>query len=58
MVICPIALAVHCTGCPLVKFCPAKTFLGDFGKTEAKRKDDSQGKSAEKQDEPTKSDQG
>lgn len=30
MVICPIALAVHCTGCPLVKFCPAKRILGDF----------------------------
>lgn len=34
MVICPIALAVHCTGCPFVKFCPAKTILGDYGKTE------------------------
>ena len=32
MVICPIALAVHCTGCPFVKFCPAKTVLGDYGK--------------------------
>lgn len=32
MVICPIARAVHCTGCMLVKFCPAKTILGDFGK--------------------------
>jgi hypothetical protein len=36
MVICPIARAVHCTGCALVKFCPAKTFLGDYGKTETK----------------------
>lgn len=32
MVICPIALAVHCTGCPFFKFCPAKTTLGDYGK--------------------------
>lgn len=32
MVICPIAKAVHCTGCPFVKFCPAKTTLGDYGK--------------------------
>ena len=32
MVICPIALAVHCTGCPIVKFCPAKSILGDYGK--------------------------
>jgi len=35
MVICPIARAVHCTGCPFVKFCPAKTFLGDYGKDDA-----------------------
>ncbi len=32
MVICPIARAVHCTGCPFFKFCPAKTTLGDYGK--------------------------
>lgn len=30
MTICPIALTVHCKGCPLVKFCPAKSLLGDF----------------------------
>lgn len=30
MTVCPIALAVHCTGCPLVKICPAKTILGDY----------------------------
>jgi Pyruvate/2-oxoacid:ferredoxin oxidoreductase delta subunit len=32
MVLCPIARKVHCTGCALVKFCPAKTILGDYGK--------------------------
>ena len=32
MVICPIALVVHCSGCPIVKVCPAKTILGDYGK--------------------------
>jgi hypothetical protein len=37
MVICPIALAVHCTGCPFVKFCPAKTILGDYGKENAEK---------------------
>jgi hypothetical protein len=37
MTLCPIAMMVHCTGCPLVKFCPAKTILGDFGKTEAEQ---------------------
>ncbi len=41
MTLCPIAMMVHCTGCPLVKFCPAKTILGDFGKTEAENKDKS-----------------
>jgi hypothetical protein len=30
MTLCPIALAVHCTGCPLVKVCPAKRVLGDL----------------------------
>jgi hypothetical protein len=32
MVICPIALVVHCSGCPIVKICPAKTIIGDYGK--------------------------
>lgn len=30
MVICPIARAVHCTGCIFFKFCPAKSSLGDY----------------------------
>ena len=30
MTLCPIALAVHCTGCPIVKACPAKRVLGDY----------------------------
>jgi len=48
MVICPIARMVHCTGCILVKFCPAKTILGDYGKTEctAAEKADEEGKAA------------
>lgn len=32
MTICPIALVVHCVGCPLVKICPGKNSLGDYGK--------------------------
>ena len=35
MVICPIARAVHCSGCLLVKLCPAKTILGDYGKVDS-----------------------
>ena len=32
MVLCPVALAVHCTSCPIVRVCPAKTIIGDYGK--------------------------
>jgi hypothetical protein len=32
MTVCPIALAVHCIRCPIVKLCPAKTILGDYDK--------------------------
>jgi hypothetical protein len=48
MVICPIALVVHCKGCPIVKVCPAKTIIGDYGKVV----DDKAG--AEKKEEPGK----
>jgi len=30
MTLCPIALAVGCKKCPLVKICPAKTIIGDY----------------------------
>ena len=36
MVICPIARAVHCTGCVFFKICPAKTILGDYSNDEIK----------------------
>lgn len=44
MTICPIALVVHCVGCPLVKICPLKSIVGDFGKYEPKEaeKEDSE----------------
>ena len=32
MTLCPIALAVGCKKCPLVKICPAKTIIGDYKK--------------------------
>lgn len=32
MTLCPVALVVHCAGCPIVGFCPAKTVIGDYGK--------------------------
>ena len=48
MVICPIALVVHCSGCPIVKVCPAKTIIGDYGKVSGDKAE------AEKKEEPPK----
>jgi hypothetical protein len=30
MVLCPVALAVGCRRCPIFRFCPAKTVIGDY----------------------------
>ena len=30
MTICPIALAVGCKKCPIVKICPAKEIIGNY----------------------------
>ena len=30
MKICPVAIAVGCAKCPVVKVCPAKGVIGDF----------------------------
>jgi len=30
MTICPVALAVGCRKCPVLKVCPVKTTLGDY----------------------------
>ena len=32
MVLCPIALLTHCRDCKLVRICPAKRIIGDYGK--------------------------
>ena len=32
MILCPVALAVHCVNCPIVKVCPAKAVIGDYGR--------------------------
>jgi hypothetical protein len=32
MTLCPVALVIHCVGCPIVKVCPAKTSIGDYGR--------------------------
>lgn len=30
MVVCPVAIAVGCRKCPIVKVCPAKSIIGDY----------------------------
>ena len=30
MKVCPVAIAVGCAKCPVVKVCPAKGIIGDF----------------------------
>ena len=52
MVICPIALAVHCTGCPFFKFCPAKTTLGDYKKETVEEKNNQAKKDTHKSKNP------
>ncbi len=33
MTLCPIALAITCRKCPIVKACPVKTVIGDYVET-------------------------
>jgi hypothetical protein len=30
MVLCPVALAVGCKGCPVFNVCPLKSVIGDY----------------------------
>jgi hypothetical protein len=44
MTLCPVALAVGCTKCPIVRLCPVKGVIGDYkpgkaGSTPRRRKD-------------------
>ncbi|HUN93557.1 MAG TPA: hypothetical protein VMU33_16015 [Burkholderiaceae bacterium] len=32
MTLCPVAMAVGCAKCPVVKVCPGKSILGDYRK--------------------------
>lgn len=34
MTLCPVALVAGCKNCPAVKFCPAKSIIGDYQKPE------------------------
>jgi hypothetical protein len=31
--LCPIAIAVGCVKCPMLKICPLKSLIGDYKKT-------------------------
>ena len=30
MILCPVAIAVGCKKCPIVRVCPVKTLIGDY----------------------------
>jgi hypothetical protein len=30
MTLCPVALAIGCKKCPIVRVCPVKTIIGDY----------------------------
>jgi hypothetical protein len=30
MTVCPVALAVGCKKCPIVRMCPVKSLIGDY----------------------------
>jgi len=30
MVVCPVAIAIGCHKCPIVRVCPAKSIIGDY----------------------------
>jgi hypothetical protein len=30
MTLCPVALAIGCRKCPIVRVCPVKTLIGDY----------------------------
>jgi hypothetical protein len=36
MTLCPVAMAVGCTKCPVFRICPAKGIIGDYKKEEPK----------------------
>lgn len=36
MVVCPVALAVGCRKCPVVRICPAKSIIGDYKPDDSK----------------------
>jgi hypothetical protein len=38
MTICPVALAVGCAKCPVVKICPGKSVIGNYKAPETPKK--------------------
>jgi len=48
MVLCPVALAVGCKGCPIFNVCPVKGVIGDYKPDEAAAKSESSGSAKKK----------
>jgi hypothetical protein len=49
MVLCPVALAVGCSKCPVFAVCPAKGLIGDHRPGEKVDKDDTASKKSRAQ---------
>ena len=43
MVLCPVALAVGCKGCPIFNVCPVKGVIGDYKPDDAPEKSQATG---------------
>ncbi len=37
MILCPVALAIGCKKCPIVRMCPVKGVIGDYKPAKAAR---------------------
>jgi len=48
MVLCPVALAVGCKGCPVFNVCPLKGVIGDYKPDEAAAKSKDGGSASKK----------
>ena len=45
MTLCPVALAIGCKKCPIVRMCPVKGLIGDYKQEKSARSTPRRGKS-------------
>ena len=46
MTLCPVAIAIGCKKCPIVRMCPVKSIIGDYKPEKAARSTPRRGKSS------------